>query len=249
MSFSHFIEVDSRLRSGDIFLEELHNFDFQNDKSKLVSFVNPFSYGVLARSECIEYVDTLYSDGFLHCLLHRLFHWTWSFKRASFDYSSVAGPVFTYLESQRLSVGLVGGTFDEVSKARCAIEARFPRVNIATCRSGFFDNAAVMGEFIEHLNVDVVIVGMGTPRQELLGMRIKNRFHSGKLVYTCGGFISQTALRDDYYAPLIKKLGLRWLQRCVMHSHVRRRVLIDYPVFVWKYCLFQVTRLVCARRF
>lgn len=76
---------------------------------------------------------------------------------------------------------------------------------------------------------------MGTPYQENFAQIIKSLNDKGIVVLTCGGFLTQTSMRADYYYPLIKKLGLRWLQRIVMHQHVRQRVIKDYPKFLLTY--------------
>ncbi len=77
-------------------------------------------------------------------------------------------------------------------------------------------------------------MAMGAPLQEIAAAKIHEK-NNHKLVITCGGFITQTSIKDDYYHPMSKKLGLRWLQRIVMHKHVRDKVLKKYPSFVIRY--------------
>ncbi len=77
---------------------------------------------------------------------------------------------------------------------------------------------------------------MGTPLQEEFLIRIKKAINI-KILITCGGFLTQTSMFGDYYHPIIKKLGLRWLQRAILHKHVRDRLIKVYPEFLLSYLL------------
>lgn len=48
-------------------------------------------------------------------------------------------------------------------------------------------------------------------------------------VYTCGGFIHQTASKDDYYPIFIKKIGARALYRMYKEPRTIMRVITNYP--------------------
>ena len=70
------------------------------EKQKLVSFVNPFSYSVLIKSPMIvDGIDLFYSDGSLLQRLHNIFHRKSKVNRVSFDYSSIAGDVFNFAQN------------------------------------------------------------------------------------------------------------------------------------------------------
>ena len=88
---------------------------------------------------------------------------------------------------------------------------------------------------------------MGTPYQERFSVSLKKLLTSPATIITCGGFLTQTSIKADYYHPLIKKLGLRWLQRMVMHKHVRDRVLKKYPKFIFYY-LYSMVRQKIAKK-
>ena len=85
------------------------------------------------------------------------------------------------------------------------------------------------------LKPEVVLVGMGTPYQERFSINLKQQLNNPAVIITCGGFLTQTSIKPDYYHPVVKKLGLRWLQRMILHKHVRERVLNKYPKFTVSY--------------
>jgi N-acetylglucosaminyldiphosphoundecaprenol N-acetyl-beta-D-mannosaminyltransferase len=203
-----------------------------------VTFVNPFSYYILkGRSDLVDYFDYIFIDGLLLEVLHNRFHDN-RVQRASFDFSSIANDVFEHCIINGLKVSLIGAKEEENKKAVKNIKSIFPKLNICSSRNGYFYGTELCDYLfqIKSLNPDVIIVGAGTPIQEEIILKAK-KMKIGKLLFTCGGFLTQTSMKTEYYHPLIKKLDLRWLQRAFLHKHVRRRLLINYPRFLVKYLL------------
>lgn len=217
--------------------------DFQgildSSEFKAVSFVNPFSYGILSADPLLlSSVDVFFSDGALLCTFSN-FRRKNKIDRVSFDFSSIADVVFTYVVTKGLSIALVGGSEDEIEQAVRYLEARYPSLDVCFYRDGYFDEREFLSviECLDRSKADILVAGMGTPLQESFIVKVKECSQSVRQSFTCGGFFTQTAMSGDYYSPLIKKLGLRWLQRCVKHKHVRRRLIKDYPVFILSYLL------------
>lgn len=224
---------------------------------RLVGFVNPYSFlQLLAQPDLIAQFDDWYADGILLC---KTVAWAreGNVQRYSFDFSSVAGDVFDDAVRNNARVALLGGTHDENAQARAFLQAQYKTLNIVWSRSGYFDDTrpsedrvAVMADLVA-ARPQVVIIGAGTPLQEHLAVELKSRFEAGTsapaarepgpVIFTCGGFLTQTGTRGDYYPQIIKRTGLRWLYRAVYHSHVRKRLLVDYPRFL---CLTLISRMI-----
>ncbi|GAA4496406.1 WecB/TagA/CpsF family glycosyltransferase [Pseudaeromonas paramecii] len=205
--------------------------------TRLVTFVNPVSfYGFKAMAGREEF-NYVFSDGALLTRLHNLFFHQHKIARISFDFSSIAGDVLAYAAQQGLRVVMVGGSQEDTSAVSLVLAQRFAKLNFAVY-PGFFASEDDRDNFIVQMNdypPDIVVCGMGFPRQELFLLRCKALLKQPFVGFTCGGFISQTALRPDYYPAWVKRFGLRWLQRAILHSHVRQRLLVDYPAFLVKY--------------
>lgn len=230
-------KVDSLLVSGHKF-DEILTQQTSTEPTKVVSFVNPFSYYILLDSVVLDDIDLLFSDGALHTFLHKLLISKTKFTRASFDYSSIANNTLSDSELNDKEVAIIGGSKSEILKAKENILKRYPLIKISYERDGFFHSESDYSDCFDNLeSAKVVIVGMGTPLQEEVCSKIKKKYPTGKLIFTCGGFLTQTAIRSNYYHPIIKKFGLRWLQRAYMHKHVRRRLMKEYPAFIVKYIL------------
>lgn len=230
------LELESKILPG----RDFDNFLLTPSAvSQVVSFVNPFSYGVVSgNKELVEGVDFWFSDGALLCRLLGLKRSS-TYERASFDFSSVANNVFEYCELAGKKVAIVGGGGNEIGVAVSNINDRYSKLNCVYYRDGYFnsDDAGSVVDEINRVEPDFVIVGMGTPAQEVFSLLCKRRLQVPAKIFTCGGFLTQTAASPDFYHPLIKRFGLRWLQRAFQFSHVRRRLINDYPRFVVRYLI------------
>lgn len=204
-------------------------------ETKAISFVNPFSYYMMLEGEYVSRgVDGFFVDGGLLVSLLKLRDGL-RVERVSFDYSSIAEDFFIFCEQNKLRVSFVGATPNEMEAFLLHICKKYPKMLLGFCCSGYFSSDCHRAEVVEEVSKsDVVVVGMGAPLQENFSLDVKE-FGCAKLVITCGGFFSQTSMRDDYYYSFVKKLGVRWLQRLILHKHVRHKVFREYPKFIIKY--------------
>ncbi|MBA6224520.1 WecB/TagA/CpsF family glycosyltransferase [Colwellia sp. MB02u-18] len=210
----------------------------ESDVARIVSFVNPFSYRLIANNEQLIYeIDYWFVDGTALCHLTNLRRKS-KISRASFDLSSVGKNFLNCASENAYKVAFIGGAETEIDSACENLKILFPDLNIVYKHHGFIkDNFDSIYTQINKSDAYYVVVGMGTPMQEEFAIGCKKHCPKLSLILTCGGFLTQTAIKPDYYHPLIKKLGLRWLQRAYLHKHVRKRLINDYPSFIIRYLL------------
>lgn len=241
-------ELEAKLGKSDDLSALLARFlNGEIDKPVAISFVNPFSYAIIAKDQkLIESVDYWFVDGALLCCLANLFRSGSQARldRVSFDFSSSAGLVFDASIAGSLRIGLIGATANEINKAEVYLRNRYPELQIAYLHHGHFDTGddELQAKAIINSNVDLLIVGMGTPRQERFILKVKEKLNKRALLFTCGGFLTQTGLSGDYFPAWVKKSGLRWFYRAIRHSHVRTRLMRDYPIFVVNYLISGIRR-------
>jgi len=240
--------IDCKIKSKEYFMELLKT---PCEITQLVTFVNPFSYSVfLDNSELLKNFDALFVDGSLLVLMNNIFCRT-KVKRLSFDFTSIASDVFNHCQDKDLSIAFIGASEDELPMALSNILLLHPELHISYSRNGYFNNEKDYQKCINNLmesKSDIVVIGMGSPLQEKFSVMLKNANTDISCVFTCGGFLTQTAISCEYYHPIIKKLGLRWLQRAIMHDFVRDRLIKHYPVFVVKYIYNHVKLLFIKSR-
>jgi N-acetylglucosaminyldiphosphoundecaprenol N-acetyl-beta-D-mannosaminyltransferase len=214
-------------------------------RANLITFVNTFSYYRLLDSGFpINRLDTIFVDGLLQVKLHNFFH-KGKISRASFDFSSMADDCFEYARKNRLKIALIGAEPDEIGEAVKNLCEKYNGLRIVYSRDGYLQSEEEKKELstiLKEKEPDMVVLGMGTPEQEQCALYLSEQGLSCPII-TCGGFLTQTAKKPDYYRPLVKKLNLRWLQRALEFKHIRRRLFVDYPKNILRYCVDHIALL------
>lgn len=214
-----------------MFLNDKFIFKDKILKTHLVTFVNPTNYYNLSAK--FSEFDEIYSDGFLLTFLFNRRFRT-SITRTSFDFSSIAGEVFQKSADNHLKVAIIGGTKEENFISVKRILARYPNLTVTLNTDGYRDTHQLIEE-LQACKSDIIICGMGSPKQEYFLIECKNKLVYSFIGYTCGGFITQTAISDQYYSAFVNYFNLRWLVRMIRHKHVRHKLLRDYPKFLIKW--------------
>jgi N-acetylglucosaminyldiphosphoundecaprenol N-acetyl-beta-D-mannosaminyltransferase len=105
---------------------------------KIITFVNTFSYYKLVDSKCpLDKIDCVYVDGVLQVLLHNFFFRNKT-ARLSFDFSSLADEVFSYISKIGCNIALIGATDREINAAVVNIKNKYKGLNIVYYRDGYF---------------------------------------------------------------------------------------------------------------
>ncbi len=127
-------------------------------------------------------------------------------------------------------VFLLGGRPRVAQRAAQRLRARFPGINIVGAHHGYFTADADVISQIAAARPDIVLVGMGVPRQERFMLAARAEL-SGAVLIGVGGTL-------DLLAGLIKRApqawqqwGLEWVYRTVHESHRIKRVW-DIPRFI-----------------
>jgi N-acetylglucosaminyldiphosphoundecaprenol N-acetyl-beta-D-mannosaminyltransferase len=217
--------------------------DFQENGETISTFINPYSY-LLARSQpqLFKNIDTIYLDGFLMVKLLGFLGLVKT-RRMSFDFSSLAGLIFENAQASNSSIYFIGTKSGLIEQAVDNIKMGFPFLKIAGFRGGYFADEIERTDEIKkiaQINPDYVICGMGTPLQELLLMDLRLYGWQG-IGYTCGGFLHQTAKKQQYYPQWVDRLNLRWLYRIFDEPKLLKRYILDYSkfIFVFIYDLYK----------
>lgn len=201
-------------------------------EAKVVTFLNPFSLLKISESSIdLNRFDKICIDGIALKIFLEMVYRNFDIQRISFDFTSIANLVFegAAADSKR---GFILGS-DENSNAQflTKISAMFPGITLDG-RSGYFDNDQELSDFLDVLassSHDFVVIGMGAVKQEEVAIALVDAGFKGQ-IYTCGGFIHQTAIGDgEYYPAWIDKCNLRFAYRMFKEPSTIRRYLIDYP--------------------
>lgn len=200
--------------------------------SRAVTFLNPFTFlKLLETNTSLKHFDKICIDGIALKYFLEFVYRGLEIERMSFDFTSVANTVFNIAAADSQHGYILGSDDKSNASFRNIICSMFPGIALDG-RCGYFDNADDMSQFLRELadsNYDFVIIGMGAVRQENAARELVENGFRGR-IYTCGGFIHQTAMGGgQYYPGWVNRLNLRFAYRMFREPTTVRRYLLDYP--------------------
>lgn len=213
------------------------NFKLLSNRGKILtlepgvfSFINLYSLRQLIKTK--NETGFLYAvDGGLLCTCFKYFY-KLDVERMSFDFTSLANDVFEKCVEKNYSVAFVGGTEEDNVVFTQKIKKLYPEIKITLTQHGYYLNSRVLSESIMNSEVRVVLLGLGSDKQDIFAQELLNQGFEG-CIFTCGGFMTQTANTkrlNGYYPAVVEQLKLRALYRFFYEKHTRKRYLIDYPL-------------------
>ncbi len=145
-------------------------------------------------------------------------------------------PLLEEAARQQLSVYLIGSPkHNPISRTAEVLTKSIPGLNIAGFYSGYLDKrleAKLLAE-LSRLRPDIILVGMGFPKQELLMERLTSQLNHGICIGEGGTFDYRQFGGTAPKAPrFLQIIGLEWLFRLVLEpSRAKRQMAI--PRFIW----------------
>lgn len=205
----------------------------------IVGYHNLHTLYVSRRTQDIEgfyeRADIIYADGMPLVLWGRLLGLDVT-RDQRMTLSSWAPSVLRTFESQGWRLFYLGATRDACEKGARAFQEMAPGLEIQA-RDGFFDaskesadNRALLAA-IREFRPDVLMIGMGTPRQERWIQGNLDRLEV-PIIWSVGAAIEYFAGTKARPPAIIGRLGLEWLYRLLSEPRrLWRRYLVE-PIFL-----------------
>lgn len=143
--------------------------------------------------------------------------------------------LFKFL-SQPQRIGLLGATPEVVHKARKNFQERFDQHNFLVISNGFFDDvdSLKLANEIKAQKLDILLVAMGTPKQEKWISDHLGRQHA-KLVFGVGALFDFVAEEVKRAPRLWRRARLEWLYRLLQEpGRLWRRYIFGNPLFLFR---------------
>lgn len=132
---------------------------------------------------------------------------------------------------------LLGAAPGVAEEAKARLEERFPGIRIVGTHHGFFsDNEGIIA-LINSCSPDILLVGLGVPRQELWMMENRGRLKA-KVLIGVGGSLDVLSGRLPRAPRLLQRLGLEWLYRLLRQPSRAGRALA-IPPFILRVLLLE----------
>lgn len=210
----------------------------QEDKgSKMIFFLNAHCFNIAQKNpeylNALNHADLLLNDGIgikIGTKLLKLPH------KENMNGTDFIPKVIELCLNNRRPIFLLGAKEGISSTATETLRTKFPEINIVGNRSGYFSEKeeSQMIDEINQLKVEVLIVGMGVPMQELWIYKNKDKFKTVKIVIAGGAiidFISGNVKRAPVW---IQKIGLEWLFRFAQEpKRLFRRYFSGNFIYFW----------------
>ena len=129
------------------------------------------------------------------------------------------------------SVAMVGAKPEVIDLAIKNLKNEIENLNIVYSHDGYFsDSEPILSELVS-ANPDLVLVALGSPKQEFFINSLKNRLPNATMIGLGGSFDVWAGVVTR--APKIyQKLGLEWLYRTVKEPQRFKRIFPTLPLFV-----------------
>jgi N-acetylglucosaminyldiphosphoundecaprenol N-acetyl-beta-D-mannosaminyltransferase len=146
--------------------------------------------------------------------------------------------LFKLCVRRRYCLYFLGDTDEVVSLFARLVKEKYPALRVVGQHNGFFAldgdaNSRLMNE-IQRLGPDIILTGMGMPRQEKWAWQAKQRLGKGVVIATGALFRWHTGY--ELRAPRwMTQYGLEWLARLIVspRRHFKRYV-IGLPLFFFR---------------
>jgi len=217
--------------SDDAIKEVVGAVDKKN--GDIFAFCNMHTFNIAQRSA--SYADalaqsTVFNDGIAMDVASRLI-------LGSPFPANLNGTDFTPRVLESLPSGtrvyLLGSAPGVAEHAGRILGDRYPGIIIAGADHGFFkeaDEPAVLAR-IRDANADLLLVGMGNPRQEIWAERYAHEI--GAVTMCIGAFLDFTAGQVSRAPRWIRKVRMEWAYRLVQEPHrMAGRYLLGAPIFL-----------------
>ena len=133
------------------------------------------------------------------------------------------------------SVAMVGAKPEVIDLAVNNLKSEIPELNIVYQHDGYFDDEVEILSQISASSPDLVLVALGSPKQEFFIKSLKKLLPNATMIGLGGSFDvwAGTVTR----APKIyQNLGLEWLYRTIKEPKRFKRIFPTLPLFVMRVC-------------
>lgn len=131
------------------------------------------------------------------------------------------------------SIAMVGAKSEVIELAAKNLQNEISNLNIVYKHDGYFQNQNEIIEKLVLAKPDLILVALGSPKQEFFINSLKNQLPNSVMIGLGGSFDVWAGVVTR--APLIyQKLGLEWLYRTIKEPKRFKRIFPTLPLFMLK---------------
>lgn len=156
--------------------------------------------------------------------------------------------VFELANEKKYRLFILGSKEDVNKKAVEKLFERYPQMIITGRNDGFFKNDEEIVELIEKQSPQIVMVALGSPRQEIFSFKMSSKF--SKMIFIgCGGSLDTLAGKVRPVPDFFRYNNLEWLFRLLRSPGSLKRIKRQWilPVFMIKLLFTAFTKKLFKR--
>jgi N-acetylglucosaminyldiphosphoundecaprenol N-acetyl-beta-D-mannosaminyltransferase len=142
---------------------------------------------------------------------------------------------------------LLGGSSALTAPLAARIQAEYPGIELAGMHHGYLDQLANPDDVVKQINAsgaDLLMVGMGSPRQEHWIWRNRHKVNVPVAIGVGGSFDVIAGMKKDSPGWL-RGSGFEWLYRLILDPRSYwRRYLVSNPWFAWQVIKARFAKLI-----
>lgn len=130
-------------------------------------------------------------------------------------------------------VAFLGAKEEVINRASENFLNKYPNLNLVYKRNGYFSSDDEVISELTMQKPQILLVGLGSPRQEELIVKLKETLKGCIMIGVGGSFDVFSGLTKE--SPVIfQKLGLEWLYRTILQPERFKRIFPVLPLFLIK---------------
>lgn len=153
-----------------------------------------------------------------------------SLKIKRFNLTDYGHELLDFIEKENLSVHFWGSEEKIIESTKKKLQIIFPELKINGWNNGYSDCNNI--GLINNVNCDILLVGMGTPKQEEWIYKNKHNLNA-IIIIAVGDLFSLYAGTKIRGPKIIQNLGLEWFVRLIFNpKRYFKRYVIGIPIFL-----------------
>ena len=144
-----------------------------------------------------------------------------------------ARTILDWCAKHETPVAIIGSKEEVVEKAVQNLKNEIEDLNVVYYHNGYFDNDEEIYNSLKETSPRLVLVALGSPKQEFFIYRAKQVLPPC-LMIGIGGSLDVWSGEVKRAPKIYQKLGLEWLYRTVSQPERFRRIYPAIPKFLWK---------------
>ncbi len=130
-------------------------------------------------------------------------------------------------------VAIIGAKEEVIQKTAENLKKELPSISLVYLHNGYFDNDDDIYSDLKNADADLILVAMGSPRQEILIHNAKKVLNKGLMV-GIGGSLDVWSGTVKRAPGIFQKTGTEWLYRTITQPERFKRIFPALPLFIIK---------------